>query len=378
MKKFSIISCMMVAVLLLSLIISCGAEETTTTTTETVTPTETTAKEPIVLIFAATDPEEGLIGDAYHWWADELEKRTNGAVEIQFHWNNTLVVMPEMLEAVSQGVADMGNFVPPYFSAVFPLHANIDGMYIFDSHPLARVMANEAFDKAVPEAEAEWEEAGFVKLFCWSTANYHMSCTEPIRTLEDFEGLKIRATGPMNPVILNAVGAVPVSFTHAELYDALVKGEVDGSVTDYDLMFRFGEWEVTPYVIRLNIGANPDLTTLIRKDVYDSLPAEVQQVLMELRDEYPAKYNELQLKRFTEVSIPGLQEAGIEFIELPSEDMETIMNHPDVKALSEGWVDWILEKKPELTRERAEEIQQIYLQLLEENIELYPQTCEPE
>jgi TRAP-type C4-dicarboxylate transport system substrate-binding protein len=181
----------------------------------------------------------------------------------------------------------------------------------------------------------------------------------------------------MNPVILKAVGAVPVNFTHSGLYDALVKGEVQGSVTDYDLMFRFNEVEVTPYVIRLFIGANSDLTTLIRKDVYDSLSPDIQQVMMDLRDEYPKKFIELMKTRFLEVSIPGLEEAGIQIIDLPQADIDTLMNHPDVKALSEGWVDWITEKKPELSRSRAAEIQQTYLDLLDDLGKQYPETLEP-
>jgi TRAP-type C4-dicarboxylate transport system substrate-binding protein len=380
MKKLSIISLAIIVSLFLSLLISCSSEKTTTAPATTQAPVTTTSKpavQPVELLFAATDPEEGLIGDIYHWWADELEKRTNGAVKIKFYWNNTLVKMPEMLEAVKKGVADMGNFVPPYFGATFALHANIDGMYVFDQHPLARIMANEAYDKAVPEAEAEWTDNGFVKLFCWAPSNYHVSCLKELKTLADFKGLKFRATGPMNPVILKAAGAVPVNFTHAELYDALVKGEVDGSVTDYDLMFRFGEAEVTPYVIRLFIGANSDLTTLIKKDVYDKLSPDVKKVLTDLRAEYPAKYNEYFKKRFMEVSIPGLQKAGIKIIDLPPADLQSLMNDPSVKALSEGWVDWILDKKPSLTKERAAEIQKTYLKLLDDYVKQYPDRLEP-
>jgi len=181
----------------------------------------------------------------------------------------------------------------------------------------------------------------------------------------------------MNPVILKAAGAVPVNFTHAELYDALVKGEVDGSVTDYDLMFRFKEVEVTPYVIRLFIGANSDLSTLIKKDVYDKLSPDVQKVLMDLRAEYPAKFNEFFKKQFMEVSIPGLKAAGVKIVDLPPADLEALMNHPDVKALSEGWVDWILAKKPELTKARAQEIQQTYLKLLDDYAKQYPDRLEP-
>ena len=377
-KRYLLISMLTLVLLAAFLLPACAEPEPTPVPAPTPKPTPAPTPAPVKLIFAATDPEEGLIGDVYHWWAAELEQRTGGAVTIEFHWNNSLVVMPEMLEAVKKGVADMGNFVPPYFGTVFPLHGNIDGMYVFNDKPLARIMANEAYEKEVPEAAAEWGNAGFVRINSWSTANYHVSCTKPVRSLAEFNGLKFRATGPMNPVILKAMGAVPVGFTHRELYDALMKGTVDGSVTDYDLMFRFKEAEVTPYVIRLNIGANPMLTTAMNMEAWNKLSSEAQQVLLELRDEYPIKYNELQKKRFLEVSIPSLREAGIEFITLPPEDMETIRNHPDIKALSDGWVDWILEKKPELSRERAAEIKQIYLSALEKYGKEYPDTLEPE
>ena len=377
-KLLVVVGSLCLVFILAVLLLTTACAEPAPAPTPAPAPAPAPAPKAIKLIFAATDPEEGLIGDVYHWWAAELEQRTNGAVTIEFHWNNSLVVMPEMLEAVKKGVADMGNFVPPYFGTVFPLHGNIDGMYVFNDKPLARIMANEAYENEVPEAAAEWENAGLVRINSWSTANYHVSCTKPVRSLEEFKGLKFRATGPMNPVILKAMGAVPVGFTHADLYDALLKGTVDGSVTDYDLMFRFKEAEVTPYVIRLNIGANPMLSTAMNMEAWNKLSADAQQVLMELRDEYPVKYNELQKKRFLEVSIPSLREAGIEFITLPPEDMETIRNHPDIQALIDGWEDWILEKKPELSRERAKEIKQLYLTRLEEMGKLYPDTLEPE
>jgi TRAP-type C4-dicarboxylate transport system substrate-binding protein len=330
------------------------------------------------LIFAATDPEDSVVGDAYRWWEEELNKRTNGAVDIEWHWNNSLVVMPEMLEAVTAGVADMGNFVPPYFNTVFPLHSALDSLIIFSDKPLAKLQANEVYDKEIPEAAAEWEAAGLVRLKSWGPFNYHVSCTKPIRTLADFSGKKIRATGPTNPRILQAAGAVPVGFTHAELYDALMKGTADGSVTDYDLMYRFKEVEITPYVTRLGIGANPMLSTAINMNAWNKLSPEVQQVMLDLRDEFPAIYAEYGAKQFLDVSIPQLIEDGIEIIDLPPAELESLKNNPDVLAIREGWVDWTLEKKPDLSKERAEEIKDFYMTTLEEMNKMYPETLEIE
>jgi len=308
---------------------------------------------------------------------DELDKRTNGAVTMEVHWNSSLAVMPEMLETVQKGVADLGQLVPPFFGTVFPLHGMLDGMYVWNDKPLARMKANEALDKEVPEAAAEWANAGLVRLFSYSLGNYHVSCLKPVRSLADFKGLKLRATGPLNPVIVKSVGATPVGITSAEMYDALTKKTVDGGVTDADMMIRFKEYEVAKYLIRLNIGANPMLTVAMNMEAWNKLSPEVQQVFLELRDEYPVVYADMFSKRMKEVTFVTLKDAGVEVIDLPPADMTTLQNNPDILAVEAGWVDWILEKKPELSRERAEEIRQLYLTRSEEFMKLYPDTLEP-
>ena len=369
-------------VMMAALVASACTPKSDTTPTPSPTPSPSPepapAPAPVKLIFAATDPEDSVIGDAYRWWESELNKRTNDAVDIEWHWNNSLVVMPEMLEAVTSGVADMGNFVPPYFGNVFALHGALDSIILFSDKPLAKLKANEALDREIPEAAAEWEKAGLVRLNSWGPFNYHMSSIKPIRTLDDFKGIKIRATGPINPVILKAAGAVPVGFTHNELYDALMKGTVDGSLTDYDLMYRFKEAEITPYVTRLFVAADPMLSTAINMDAWNKLSPEVQQVMLDLRDEFPDIYAEYGAKQFLDVSIPQLYEDGIEIIDLPPADLEAIQTDPSVLAIRDGWVDWVLERKPELSRERAEEIKQFFSDKVQEYNEVYTMTLEPE
>ena len=368
-------------VMLLTLIASaCTPKpESGTPSTPDTTPASTpeSAVEPVEFIFAANDPEDSVVGDSYHWWAEELSIRTDGAVTIKFYWNNSLAIMPEMLEAVTGGVADIGNITTPFFNTVFPLHANLDSLVLFNDRPLARLKTNEALDEAFPEAASEWENAGLKRLNSWGNANYHVSCTKPIRTLDDFKGRKIRATGATYPVIVKAAGAVAVGFSHAELYDALMKGTVDGSFTDYDLMFRFKEAEITPYVTRLFIGSTPMLSTAMNLETWNNLSPDIQQVFLDLRDEYPDKFAEFVSKQFTEVSIPSLTEQGIEIIDLPPAELTELQTNPDILALRDGWVDWVIERSPELPKEKVEEIKQFYLIRLEEFGEQYPDTLEP-
>jgi hypothetical protein len=120
------------------------------------------------------------------------------------------------------------------------------------------------------------------------------------------------------------------------------------------------------------------LSTAINKSVWDKLSPEVQQVFMELRDEFPAIYAEYGAKQFLEVSIPNLKKEGIEIIDLPPAELASLKNNPAILAIRDGWVDWTLERKPGLSRERAEEIKQFYWDKVQEMNKTYTQTLEPE
>jgi TRAP-type transport system periplasmic protein len=380
MKRLHIlVSFMIISLVTLSLVVSCASPSPSQTGAPQVTSTTIPAStsNTMKLIFSATDPEEGLIGNAYHWWANEVNKRTNGAITIQFYWNSSLVKMPETLEALQKGVADISNVVTPFFATVLPLHANLDALTIFQDKPVARVMANNMFDELVPEAKAEWTNAGIVKLFGLSNGNYEISSMNPISKISDFKGLKIRATGPLFPVIVKSVGATPVGFTHEGIYDALIKGTVDGSVTDYDLLLRFKEIEVVKYLVQFRIGSNPCLTVGMKADVWNKLSPDVQKIFKDLCNEFPLKCSEFYKTQFMDYSIPAIKAKGINIVPLSTEDMQFLKNNPEILAVQNNWVNWVSEKNAKISKERIEEIKNIYLKSVEEMVKLYPDTLEP-
>ena len=334
------------------------------------------APKPIRLIFAASDPDTNFMALAQKLWATELEERTNGAVVVEFHWGGELAEMTDTLEVTQKGIADICNIIPPYFRDVFPIH-NFEDIYAYHDKPLARIMTNQTIDDIFPEAEAEWTNAGLKRLYSMGLAQHHIGSIRPIRTLEDFEGLKIRATGKLNNAIFSSVGARPIAFPTTEAYDQFSKGMIDAELNDYDCFIRFGSCEVINYITRLYIGANPCLTTCMNLDTWNELPLDVQQVIMELREEFPIKYNELMKQQYMEISIPLIKAKGIEIIDLPPEDLIALYNYPLVQGVKNGWVDALITDKPELDPQKAGEIRDTYLQLLTDFSKKYPDTLEP-
>jgi TRAP-type C4-dicarboxylate transport system substrate-binding protein len=376
-----------ISLLVLSFSISCSSapspaptssQAPATSTAPAPPPSSSAAPAAIKLVYANNDPEAGLMGDAFKWWASEVNKRTNGKVTIQFFWNSALAKMPEMLEAVQKGTADMGNILAAYFPQVFPLHGTLEGLTVFHDKPLARIIMNETLDQMVPEAEAEWAKAGLVKIFTTCpNANYYIYTVPPITKLSDYKGLKIRATGSLNPTIVKALGGTTVGLTGTDEYDALVKGTIDGTVEDLDSVVRFRAIELVKYLTLTGVGANNGMTACMKADVWKGLPPDVQKVMTDLRAEYPKHYVEMFKNYFTTVSIPNIQKYGTKTYTPTAEEMQALKNDPGVLALQNGWVDKVAGFAPSLTKARIEEIGKLYTAKLEETGKQYPDTLAP-
>ena len=84
------------------------------------------------LTFADFGANRGPRAEVLNWWADELNKRTDGRVEVDFAWSGALLKTQDILHGVRGGVADMGTVIATATPAEFPL-------YSFGSFPLNEV-----------------------------------------------------------------------------------------------------------------------------------------------------------------------------------------------------------------------------------------------
>ena len=378
MKKLILIS--FIAVLLIGLVVSgCKAPEPTTQPAPTPepSPAPTTTEEPIRLIFACTAPEQGVEAEMIRWWNEELEKRSPVPVAVDIYWASSLAGHREMIEATQSGMADIGHTSCGIHFKNFPMLGRLGQMQLFNDKPASRIMTDTWLCSEVPEAAAEFEKNNLILLFNYGFANYHILSVVPARNLAELEGLKVRVQGPENAAIIKAIGGVPVDLQMPEIYDGMLKRITDATITDPDLATRFKLEEVGKYLIRVGIGANPIMMAAMNLDTWNSLPPEVQQVLSDLRTEFPARYCELLSRDMKEKTFKILDAAGVEIIDLPAADLDAIINHPDLIAIQESWPEVIAQDKPDVSVDRLEEIRQLFIQKLDENNTKYPDTFEP-
>ncbi|MEM8741278.1 MAG: C4-dicarboxylate TRAP transporter substrate-binding protein [Pseudomonadota bacterium] len=143
---------------------------------------------------------------------------------------------------------------------------------------------------------------------------------EPPRTLADFEGLSVRATGGIGAA-MEAVQAVPTSMTAAEVRQALDSGVVKAVAFAPHAHMSFGTVENgTWWTTNLNPGT-VNCPVVVNTDAMASLSDAHRAALMESVDEAMAHYLSFYANNTMERWGPLLTEKGIEEITYSDEEL---------------------------------------------------------
>jgi TRAP-type C4-dicarboxylate transport system substrate-binding protein len=159
--------------------------------------------------------QNSIIADA---WCKEVEKRTNGRVKVTYFPGATLTPPPQTYDSVTKGIADIGLSLFGYTMGKFPMMTAIDLPLGYKSAYVATKMINEYYKKFQPK---ELDEVKVMYMSGHGPGVVHTK--KPVNNLQEFKGMKMRATG-QTAQIVKALGGAPVGMPMTESYDALSKG----------------------------------------------------------------------------------------------------------------------------------------------------------
>jgi TRAP-type C4-dicarboxylate transport system substrate-binding protein len=150
-----------------------------------------------------------------------LELNSNGSITIDWKGGPEAAPPFEQVGMVKAGVFDIVNTNGSYYTQLMPEAAILDAID-GRTQQLRAAGVIDLFD------QINQQKAG-VKLLGPSTGSsaFTLYLKRPVRTLEDFRGLKIRSIPVYSPLI-ESLGASPVTMAPAEMYSALERGVVDG------------------------------------------------------------------------------------------------------------------------------------------------------
>jgi TRAP-type transport system periplasmic protein len=202
--------------------------------------------------------------------------------------------------------------------------------YVFDNYDQA---ARALGGPAGAIIEARLEAKGFMSLGWMTYGQQNLAnAKRPLRTLEDFKGLKLRVLP--NETLLatfRALGASPVGMDLKDLYLALEQGDVDGLENAYSVIYTFKMYEHLKYLSDTahSLGL---VAFVVNRAAFMNLTSEQQKVIRRA-----AAVAVAQQWKMTEAedadSLAKLKEMGLQFDPLPPE------THAALRRATAGVVD---------------------------------------
>jgi len=226
----------------------------------------------ITLTYANFPPAATFPSVQMERWAKEVEKRTGGTVKVKTFPGGTLLNAKNMLEGVTSGSADIGNFAMSYQPGRFPVSEAVDLYHGFTSATVASQVLFDLVEKYKPK---EFEKVKIITLFTCPPTNFMTS--KPVKSLTDLKGTELRVAGT-SAEVLKRLGGVPVAMPQSETPEAIQKGVVKGMISSLEILQDFKFAAYTPNVTVANLPV-VSFAVVMNKAKWDSLPADVKKAI---------------------------------------------------------------------------------------------------
>lgn len=257
-------------------------------------------------------------------WVELVNKLAGDELQINFHEGGSLMPGTQVFDAASAGDIDAAGDWPGYWAGRSPAFAPLASQpMLFNATDYMNWIQQWGGFDIYQEVYGQYD---LVYLPYGITNNESgFRTNEPIRSLSDFEGLRLRLSGRDQGRVLERLGGQQVSLAGGEIYQALERGVVDGaefSVPGVD--FKAGFHEVTDYWATPGWHQSAAVFgVMINKDAWNALSEETQEILKIASEATMAWSISWSERRSTE-GTEKFREAGVEITRLPDDDLEEL------------------------------------------------------
>jgi TRAP-type transport system periplasmic protein len=257
---------------------------------------------PIELRFATFLPQDNANCQVWVTWARELERRSNGRVQVTFYPSEALGKAKDQYNMAVTGIADIGTHIMGYTPGRFPL---TEVMELPIAWPSAKVASRVGWEIYERHLKNEFSDVHLLSVAATDPSQIQTS-KKPVHTPADMSGLRLRTGNPRMVEMVRLWGASPINLTAADTYDALQKGMIDGAYLNYSSLIDFKTYEQLKYYTTLGAGTAVALAPMSLK-AWNSLPPDIQKIINEISG---ARQSALQGEVFDKTAKAALDEVA--------------------------------------------------------------------
>ncbi len=228
-------------------------------------------------IIANDSPEDTVTGIFTNKFVEELERLSEGRIQIKAYHNGAVGGDRELVEScmngdipfVVQNTAPQANFISEL--AIFDLpmaYTNIED--------LRKTLDDDNFMSLINEVYS----AHGIRLLAMSDQNFRvMTSNKMISSISDFAGIKIRTMeNKYHLAFWQALSANPTPMAFSEVYIGLQQGTIVAQENPYEVIVSGKIYEQQDYVIKTNHLPHL-LSMVVNEDFYNRLSKEDQKIV---------------------------------------------------------------------------------------------------
>jgi TRAP-type C4-dicarboxylate transport system substrate-binding protein len=204
-------------------------------------------------------------------FAEDVKKNTNGAIDLTVHSAGSLIKHPDILRAVSTGQVNIGEFLLGQFG-------NEDPVFAADNVPFVAPGYDNAFkfyQAQKPVLEKKLEGRGMKLLYSVAWPGQGIYTKDPVKTVADFKGMKMRTYSPLTARLAELLGAAPTVVQVPEIPQMFATGAMHAMVTSSATGTSTKAWEFVKNYYKTNAW-NPKNVVVVNQRAFARLPKDQQ------------------------------------------------------------------------------------------------------
>jgi len=208
-----------------------------------------------VRVSIGSGPSHAVVSHGWNPYMKAVEAEAKGSITFKMFLGGTLLPFKAMLQGLKDGVADAGFMQFPYFLAELPNQKLVSDLSMLGTHGMATAGAVTEFNTlSCADCMAEFIQQGLVYGGNFATQPYGISSKMKISTLDELKGKKLRSGGPLWNRWAAHVGAVAASMPANDMYDALSRGALDGTMVGIASLKQYNLWDVAKHITDSKLG----------------------------------------------------------------------------------------------------------------------------
>jgi len=266
-------------------------------------------------------------------FAARVKEKSQGRMEIRVHPASSLYPSHEIIPALIDGRAEIGPVISGYLTDILLEIGPLDLPFMTGSveeHRKGMMALRPFFTEMLARKGLK-----LMSIHAWPSQQ--LFCLQPIRTLADWKGKKIRVYGADSANTARLLGAAPVNIAFGEVYTALEKKTVDGAITSATNAEPMKFFEVSKYLAYWYLAGAGSEWIVVNQKAWDGLAKDLQQIVLEAMKDVRLEEKEWEdAQAWDDRARKRLVELGMTVVDPPKEEIEK------ARKLAKGaWDIWL-------------------------------------